>query len=438
MRLADLGSYRVGVWGAGLEGQAAMRAIRSRFPDKTIAILNDSPLPQAIEGTGLNQYTGAYLAKGLAACDVVVLSPGVSIYRPEIREARARGVQFTSGVQLWFEEAPRENVIAITGTKGKTTTAGLVAHLLRAAGKAPVLAGNVGQPLLDCLEVSPTPDAWVLELSSYQVAGAEVRADMAVVLNLYPEHLDWHGSEEQYYRDKLNIVRHASPSRRVLNAQDVRLMAMVDGSGAAALFNTGDALHVRDGGLYDGGLHLVGAAEVGLHGAHNLSNVCAALTCMKLMGVEPQSVVHALATFRPASHRLEIVGEVDGVLFVDDSISTIPESAIAALEAFKDRPRTILLGGHDRGIDYAKLAAYLAAADCTAITMPDNGPRIAEALRNGGVDVTESESLEEAVRLARECTPRGGVILLSPAAPSYGRFKNYEARGQRFRELCGL
>ena len=449
MNLRDLETAWVGVWGMAREGASALKILRRLYPSKPVVVLNDAPLTPEQDAIAkfhdnCRVVTGAGIQEALRQLDVVIRSAGVSVYREDIQNAIANGVVFTSGTQLWFEEPRNSPTIVVTGTKGKTTTTHLIRHLLAAHGLRVVMAGNLGSPLLDHIEVADEPDVWVIELSSHQLTDANIHPHIAVVLNLYPEHLDWHGGEENYFRDKLNALKNIRPGCAVLNWRDPNTRRLTAGIKEPAFFNHPQRIHSREGGIWDGEDFVLPRRELSLPGEHNASNFCAALTAVKILGIPPSAVASSVSSFRGIPHRLQALGEVGDILCVDDSISTIPESTIAALEVYKDRDVTLLVGGHDRGLDYAKLIDYLVSYGCTVITIPDSGARIAEGLRtalaanSGGTSVHQTDSLEQAVALARQVTPRGGVILLSPAAPSYGRFTNYEERGNCFRSLCGL
>lgn len=451
MILRDLEHRRLGIWGAGKEGLSALNALRALFPGKALTVLNDAPLSERQEAAlrqegyaaagNVTIRTGDSVRDAMSECDVIIKSPSVCPYRDDIKQAARAGTVFTSGVQLWFNEHCDEKTVAITGTKGKTTTTSLVAHMLNRHGIPAIAAGNLGSPLLDYMHVKNLPQVWVIELSSYQLTDADIFPSVAVLLNLYPEHINWHGSIDVYYRDKLNVFKHTRPGRAVINRDDANTRELCAGLDRPVYFNDRRAIHYRDGGIWCADSPLVGPASIPLRGAHNLSNICAALTAIKVLGFNPEAAASHIATFPGIPHRLQAIGEIAGVLCVDDSISTIPQSAVAALEVYRDRPVTLLMGGHDRGLDYAPLVAYLSAHPATVIAMPDNGKRIAETLRAANIcteNIHEVAGLEDAVALARGITPPGGVILLSPAAPSYGHFTNYEERGDAFKAFCGL
>jgi len=450
LRLADLAGRRVAVWGLGEEGRSALRAVRRYAPDAELAGIDDRSPPAA--GAALAASLGAEVLIGgaalaaLARFDVVVKSPGVSLYRPEIAAARERGVRFTSATRLWFAERPDARAVCVTGSKGKSTTAALLAALLAAAGRRVALAGNIGRPLLDRVGPRPPedePELWVIELSSYQTADLAAAPAVAVLLNLYPEHLSWHGSVDRYYRDKLRLFARLAPGAAVVNRRGGDVARFAARFAEATWFNQSGALDARDGAIFDGEERLTAATELALAGRHNLENACGALAAARRLGHEPRALVEPLRAFRGLPHRLYPLGERDGLLWVDDSISTIPQSAVAAIEAFAGRPLTLLAGGHDRGVDPAPLIDRLRAGDVGAVvTLPDSGTELARRLRAArlgpGTVVREAADLAAAVAIARRETPTGGVVLLSPAAASFGRFADYRERGRAFARAAGL
>jgi UDP-N-acetylmuramoylalanine--D-glutamate ligase len=424
---------RLALWGYGREGRATRAFLARRVPGLVPPLVVDDAPGEPVD---LPLLAGDAGREALAAgCfEVVVKSPGISLYRPEVEAMRRAGTRLTASTNLWFETRPARPVLAVTGTKGKSTTASLLAHLWEGS----ILAGNVGRPLIDVPEGSAPV---VLELSSYQCADLQHEVTAMVLTNLYPEHLDWHRSRERYFADKLRLVDLAPVA--VLNAKDPRTVERFRGLAKAQWYEVGceaaDGWHVEGGRLYQGREPCFGAGDWAVPGVHNLVNLAAALTALQVMGLDARHLLPRAAGFRGLAHRLQVVHERDGIRWVDDSISTTPESAAAALAAFPDRPVTLLLGGQDRGQDVAPLATALAGRDVRVVTLPDNGPAMGRALAAlvPGLAVHDAADLEDAVARARQVTSPGGVVLLSPAAPSYGRFRNFEDRGERFAELAG-
>jgi UDP-N-acetylmuramoylalanine--D-glutamate ligase len=379
---------------------------------------------------------GGEILEALASCEVVVRSPGVSVYKPELRRLRARGVPVTTATALWFAEMGGARTVGVTGTKGKSTTSTLLAHLARATGRTVQLAGNVGAPALDLLDLEP-PDLAVIELSSYHLADLEVGPEVAVLTNLHREHLDWHRSEEAYRADKLRILGLPGVRDVVLNARDPLLVAAPRPSGVRTLlFGEPPGWDASSEGLLHDGTLVVPAADLPLRGEHNALNLAAALTALEAAGVPPGPLPAALQGVTPLPHRLEVVADRGGVVWVDDSISTTPESALAALASFPDRELVLLAGGQDRGQDYSALGRQLAERGACVVGLPVTGPRLLAAARRAGVPasrVVEADGMEAAVELARGLARAGSAVLLSPAAPSYNAYSSFEERGRHFR-----
>lgn len=441
MRFSELDGAAVGVWGAGREIRSFASQLGRRLPSAHIGVVAfDEPVEREATDAIAPEarvVVGPAAVEALAGCDVVVRSPGVSIYKPELRALRERGTPVTTATALWLAEQGGAGVIGITGTKGKSTTAALACHLARAAGRDVALAGNIGAPALDLLDREP-PELVVLELSSYQIADLQTGPEVAVAVSLFREHLDWHGSETAYRADKLRLLGLPGVRVAVLNARSPELAEAATGAARRLLFGTPEGWDADGAGLSFRGAVAVGADDLPLPGEHNALNACAALAALEALGVEP-SLPAAFAGFRPLPHRLEIVGERGGLLWVDDSISTTPESTLAALAAFPGRDVVLLAGGQDRGQDYAALGAALAERGAAVAGMPTTGPRVVDAARAAGVPgerAIATDGLEDAVELARRLAAPGSVVLLSPAAPSYDRFRDFEERGERFRALA--
>jgi UDP-N-acetylmuramoylalanine--D-glutamate ligase len=438
MRIADLAGRRVAIWGFGREGRAAIAALRQRLPELPLTLFCSEA-----EVAAAQAFDAALDVRGrepdaidLAPFEVVVKSPGVSAYKPALLAAKEAGLRVTSGTALWFGENPDARVVAVTGTKGKSTTTALLAHLARALGVRTALAGNIGMPLLELLGQSA--ELWTIELSSFQT-GEAGPLELGVVTSLYEEHLDWHGSRERYVADKLKL---ADVSRRLLvNALQPFLLEKTAAHPARLLFGEAHGWHVADGCIRRGERKVFEASRLAAPGAHNALNACAALAALEAMGFDAVAAAPALATFVPLPHRLQPLGERDGVLWVNDSISTTPQATLAALESLRGRAVTVLVGGHDRGLDWSDfIAAAVAHPPHAIVCNGANGPRIAAALREAKVETTlvEAVNLDAAVAEARKFTPTGGCILLSPGAPSFDQFHDYAERGRHFADLAGF
>ena len=460
MRISQLDGRRVALWGWGREGRAAYRSLRARLPAQPLTLFCAAEEASSADalGDGLLSVETDASAGRLSAFEVVVKSPGISPYRPEAMVAARAGTAFVGGTALWFGERAEEGGVArgvacVTGTKGKSTTTALLAHLLRAGGVRTALAGNIGLPLLEVLDEDA--EAWAIELSSYQtgdVAAGGVRPDVAVVTNLFPEHLDWHGSEARYVEDKLALVTRARPRIAVLNAADPRLAAVgasLDPATEVRWYGREDGWHLRGDVLHRGDEALFDTRDVPLPGRHNRGNLCAALAAIEALGHDARALAPAARGFRPLPHRLQVLGMHDGATWVNDSISTTPHASLAALDVYQDRRVALLVGGHDRGLDWSDFAGQMRSrGPAVVVTMGHNGPRIhallAPLATEGGFDLREAGSLADAVAQAREAlaaSPRpasGDVVLLSPGAPSFGPYRDYVERGRDFARLGGF
>lgn len=455
MRISQLEGKRVALWGWGREGRAAFAVLRQRLPALALTLFcpdAEAAAARAEAGAAL-QVRSDVSGDTLAAFEVVIKSPGISPYGEAAAAAAARGTQFIGGTSLWFaEHADAEgtvcDTVCVTGTKGKSTTTALLAHLLRASGARTGLVGNIGLPLLEALDPQPAPAYWAVELSSYQtgeVARSGAHPQVAVVLNLFPEHLDWHGSEARYIEDKLALVTVAAPRIAVLNAADPHLAALSLPDSEVVWFNQPQGWHMRGEWVYRGGQQVFDTANTPLPGRHNRGNLCAVLAAIEALGLDAVALAPAVQDFRPLPNRLQTIGSRDGLRFVNDSISTTPHASLAALECFAGQRIALLVGGHDRGLDWHDFVDHMAhdVPPVEIVTMGANGPRIHSLLQPladaGRFGLHAAGDLDEAVRIACDALGgQGGVVLLSPGAPSFGVYRDYVARGRHFAELAGF
>jgi len=430
-----LADASVGVWGLGVEGRASIRRLASM--GRTPVLVDDAPASPSLDGLEVLA-TGSGGLAALLRCDVVVKSPGISRYRAEVAQLEAAGVPVCGGLGLFMEEADPTRVACVTGTKGKSTTTALAVHLLTRLGYRARAGGNIGQPPWDPA-AEPAPDYWIVETSSYQVPDLCHAPRVVAVTSLSPDHLDWHGTVERYYADKLSLCTKPGVALAVADGSDDLLRAQ------AALLGP----HLQWVTASDVERDTAWSAALGLPGPHNARNASIARALLAGLGVPGASDGDRLAEvardFEGLPSRCHSLGTVGAVEFVDDSLSTNVLPAQAALRAFEAEPVALLVGGHDRGLDYTPLGRSVAArtAPTLVVTMPDNGPRIGAAVRDAAgdrVEVLDAASLQEAVETAFGWARSGGVVLLSPAAPSFGRFRDYRERAAAFAEAaarCG-
>lgn len=416
---ADLTGRRVGLWGLGVEGRAALERVRDITKD--IVLVDDAPLSPEVRATddgGLDD---------LRRCDIVLKSPGIPRRRADVLLLEDDGVCVTSALNLWLASTDRAHVIAVTGTKGKSTTTSLITFFLQSLGESAESAGNIGRPpyAVDFPDVTWT----VLEVSSYQAVDLEDSPGLVVVTSLGADHLDWHGSLAQYRSDKLSLTR--------LSGAHVTLVAD-DATVREELTQIGGDLDIVPATDHDltAALHLVGA--------HNVANVSLALaataraTGRSLADVVAVVKEHA-AAFTPLPGRLTVIARDGSLTYVDDGLATAPLPTIAALEHFADESVALLAGGFDRGVDYTPLADALSARHrpTYVIVMDEAGDRIADAVRDTGVHVLRADTMDAAVRAAEVSLDFAGVVLLSPAAPSFGTYANWRERSDDFARAVG-
>ncbi len=460
MTPAATGTWRkAGVMGLGVSGCAAAGFLARRGVEVVAVDARDrAALPDgvaAIERDGVTVRTGTAAQRDDAfhGCEAVIASPGVPPTAPPLSGAARAGIPVMAEVEL-ASRFLRGVVIGITGSNGKSTVTSLTGHMLRRAGFAATVCGNIGTPLtevaekdLDLPEEAARTVHYVVELSSFQLEGCEaLRPRVAVLLNLSPDHQDRYDRVEDYYAAKARLFRsQTTEDHAVVNADDDPAMRAAQ-QGAATIFPFSARRDLARGAvLKDGSVVLrrgagdevvMDAARVPMPGRHNLENVLAASSAAALCGAAPDAIADAVASFRPLPHRLEPVGEVDGATWVNDSKATNVGAAQRALEAF-DRPVVLLLGGYDKGGDFAALRAPLAAPGRirALVTFGKAGPALAALLDGAAPRTVRAGSLAEAVARAREAARPGDVVLLAPGCASFDAYRNFEERGEDFRRI---
>jgi len=448
--LDEVCARRVAVWGLGAEGLSLTRLLRDRHVE--VVFVDDRPEAAARrleEHVGVACPVLAPAAVPWSGIDVVLRSPGVSRYRPELASARAAGVTVTTAMALWLEDFADARVVAITGTKGKSTTAALTAAILAHDGSDVALIGNIGVPVVERYGM-PLADAYVVEVSSYQAADVQVSPGLVVLTSLAPDHLDWHGSEEAYYRDKLRLVEAGPPGVLAVNARSEEAVRRTAGHPRRTLFGPSGRVSVDHAATVtvDGEI-LVDGSGLRLLGSHNLDNLCGAITGAMLLDGHPpaaSTVTDVVASFEGLPSRCQVVGVRDGVTFVDDALASNPFASAASIGAFPDRELTVILGGADRGVDPGDLVEILARRHPTpgVVLLPPGSERLvrmlAERSAEAGttVPVAVAGDVADAVDAAVGMTAPGGVVLFSPAAPTPAGEGGYGARSRQFVAAAGL
>jgi len=445
-------SGRIAVLGLGRSGEAvvtwALSRADSQAEDVAVFVEHDTPRLRAaavaLRVRGVRVELGAQEVPddGFA---LVVASPGIAPGRPLLASAGRLGVPVISELELAYQVSPAP-FVAITGTNGKTTTTALTAHLLRAGGVLGEAAGNIGRPALGVACSIGAAGVIVAECSSFQLAlTLEFHPKVAVLLNITPDHLDWHGSMDAYAADKARVFENQVPGDMaivdiddagaavwapVLEERGLHVVRVSAAGGGDARLETG-VLVVDVGG---GDVALVGTDELRIRGLHNVSNALAASAVALALGVDAEAVRTGLRTFAAIEHRLEPVGEVGGVEYVNDSKATNPDAVFKALTAFGERPLIVLLGGRNKGNDFGPLASACKGPSRLVVAYGESRHELAQALVGAGTEHVVAETMAEALEIASAAAVEGDVVLLSPACASFDEFSDYEERGRVFAE----
>ncbi len=422
---ADFSGKNVAVLGLGIEGKDAIKYLLSKrakvtlFDKKTEKDLNFSELNKDDFDLVLGDN---YLNGDFGHFDYIVRSPGVYRYLPEIVNAERKGVVVTSAIKIFFENCPAK-IIGVTGTKGKGTTSTLIYEILKAGGKDAHLAGNIGKPYLELLG-RLTSESWVvMELSSFQLIDLSMSPNIAVVLNITQDHLDWHKNIEEYINAKKNIVSHQMRSDfAVINEEYRTSRDFSKVTKGKAIFFAKKTLETK----YKENLLL--------RGEHNLENIAAAVAVGKIIGVDEKTILQVVRNFKGLEHRLELVAEIDGRTFYNDSFATSPQPTIAAINSFTE-PITLILGGRTKGLDYSGLRHEIANKKNikNLILIGEIGEEIGGGIKSKNIISLGMCPIDQIVKQALDATPVGGVVILSPAATSFDMFKNYKERGLQFK-----
>lgn len=434
MRCEELRGRRVVIWGAGREGRAALLALREAGIPAEVVVTGGGDA-----SSDLPVLTGSQAWETLAGADVVVKSPGIARTDPDYQRLVDAGVEITSLTALWLREN-HGRVIAVTGTKGKSTTSTVTRHVLEAVGISARLVGNVGTPVtVDDTEASVA----VAEISSYQAADVDTSPAVAVVTSLYPEHLPWHGGYEEYVHDKLNLLAHDAGAVVIPDDRPELRESVVRRAGDGVRIVTPSQLGiiVTDDAIAWEGVGVLDRSAIDLPGEHNLVNITLALAAATVYAsssdADMRRMLSSLAQLSPLAYRLERIPSADDRLWIDDSLATAPESVVAALETFWEHRILLIAGGADRGVSFAPLVEHLRVQpDPTRISLILVGPagrRLHADLADAGLESTVAPDFRTAVGWARADNADSDLVLLSPASPSFDEFDSYESRSAAFR-----
>lgn len=432
---AKLNNNKILLLGYGKEGKSTYHFIRKHFPEMEIGIYDKNEIKDQLEHVVL--HSGSSYEEILSDYDMIIKSPGIVFHSKNHRAFK----KLTSQTEL-FLEFYRNQTIGITGTKGKSTTSSLLYHVLRTAGKETILAGNIGIPIFDVLEDIKPDTLVVYELSSHQLEYVTYSPRIGMHLNIYQEHLDHYGTFEKYEAAKENIYKFQHAGDLLLYNKEFLDPGKSVKADTITISNTNedaDVIVKENQVSYQGNSIVINEDEILLKGQHNVYNIGAAYAIGKYLGVSDEEFYIAIKTFRPLPHRLEYVGEVDGVKYYNDSISTICETTMQGVMSISNID-TVILGGMDRGIEYKPLVDFLLESEIrNFILMPDTGLRIEKLISSSDKKEKDHKvfivsNVKEAVEVAKKETTWGKTCLFSPAAASYGFFKNFEERGEVFKK----
>ena len=445
----DLKGKKVLVVGLGKSGLAAALFLRRRGAQVTVSDVRSAEalakdIPALLE-EGINVEAGGHGLLTFRRQDLIVVSPGVPLDTPELMQVKAFGLPVIGELEL-AARFLKGRILAITGSNGKTTTTALVGEILKAAGFPTLVGGNIGVPVVALIDES-TDDTWsVLEVSSFQLESTQqFHPSIAVILNITPDHLDRHGSFENYALAKERIFAAQNETDCVvLNADNARAAAAAARSSASVhWFSIEHA--VSAGAWVEDGFVIYRAAKdapaekimplggIPLKGEHNVENVLAAVCATRLAGAAPDAIHHAIESFQAVEHRLEFVATINGVDYYNDSKATNVDATAKAVAAFPSGIH-LIMGGKDKNSDYTQLTSLLRARARAVYTIGSAAAKIESHLR-GVVSIHSSETLEKAVAAAAAAARPGEVVLLAPACSSFDQFENYEHRGRVFKQL---
>jgi UDP-N-acetylmuramoylalanine--D-glutamate ligase len=402
MEISELNNKKILIAGYGVEGRVTEKFLKKFLPRVKYDITDIK--------NGNN-----YLDKQ-DTYDLVIKSPGIP--------SNKINVPYTTASNLFFANInPLHHIIGVTGTKGKSTTSSLIHHILKNNGFHTELIGNIGKPMLSVLlkkEIRYT--VYIVELSSYQLEDINYSPNISVYVSLFREHLNYHGSEENYFMAKNRMIKFSNPSNyMVYNPQFKQFINWAKKTQARTI-------------PFDLKIKVPSSPLIG---EHNKTNIQGAITTCRILGINSTDALRAIKTFKPLPHRLEKVGVFNNITFYDDAISTTPESTIQALKALSSVD-TILLGGEDRGYDFKKLAEQIVKDNIQNVVLfPKTGLRIKEELIKKGYanEILETDSMNEAVKFSYQKTKAGKICLLSTASPSYSLWRNFEHKGEEFRKF---
>lgn len=447
--IQKLKNKKIAILGFGREGVSTYNFIRNNHIDCELTIIdgNENLLEKhnyLAKDNRVNLILGPSYLDNLAIYDLIIKTPGISLKECDITLFQDK---ITSQLELILEVF-KDNCIGITGTKGKSTTTSLIYNIFKDQGYDAYLLGNIGIPLLDYVDKFNENSILVIEMSAHQLEFVKTSPRYGIILNLYEEHLDHFGSLSKYYEAKLNMFKYQQASDYALYLKDnnilrdymenhdhVSHLLALSTKEKVDTYRDDSSVYIKQNTVFKPVYNI--SEERYLLGDHNLLDIMFALTISDIFGLDNVETTNTINGFKGLEHRLELVGTYDDVIYYNDAIATIPEATINAIKTLK-KVDTLIFGGMDRGINYDSLIEFLAKGDVkNLIAMKDTGHNICLKVEKYGTanNIFYVDSLKEAVELAKRYTKKGKICLLSPAAPSYNAFKNFEEKGTKYKEL---
>jgi UDP-N-acetylmuramoyl-L-alanine---L-glutamate ligase len=443
-----IGGKKLLILGFGREGESTFRFLKKYFPEIKIAVadINDG-VQEKLDSENVEIHSGADYLNCINDFDLIFKTPGISLNHLSFSFDKNK---ITSQTDL-FLDYYSDQIIGVTGTKGKSTTSSLIYHIVRSYTEDAVFVGNIGVPPFDLIEEIKPASRIIFELSSHQLEYIKSSPHISVLLNIFQEHLDHYKSFSDYKQSKLNIAKYQDTEDSfIFNADDKSIWDLIDtqkSKGVKYSYSlnipckkgccvSDDEIYFNDGSAKSAVYDL--KHERSLKGEHNILNIMAAICACRISGIPDDVISQGINSFKGLEHRIEYVGKFDGIDFYNDSIATIPEATIEALKTLK-KVDTIILGGFDRGIDYTVLTSYLLSSTVqNIIFMGKAGDRMFSLMKTAGSvnkKYVTVDTMEEAVLFAKKNTLPGKICLLSPAAASYDSFKNFEERGEVYKKI---
>lgn len=444
--LRYLDDKKILILGFGKEGVSTYKFIRKHFPDKKIYISDKKTTNEEIikKDINVNINFGDNYLDNLKDFDIIMKSPGISFANINIDSFKDK---IKSELELFLEYMDVKT-IGVTGSKGKSTTSSLIYEILKKEKKETLLLGNIGIPVFDLIDDITKDTIVVLEMSSHQLEYMNVSPNISILLNIYEEHLDHYKSLKEYAEAKINIGRFQNKDdyfiynvdnkiikeciNEIEDSNHIKYEVSFEGNISN---NNSNKVYIKDNYIYINEEKIYNINEKrNLIGDHNLNNIMFVLTVSKILNLNMENVKETISNFKGLEHRMEYVGKYDDIIFYNDSIATIPEATINSIKGLKDVD-TLIFGGMDRGISYDEFIDFLNTGIINnLICMPDTGYKIADKLKCSS-NIYKVETLEEAVELSKKVTKKNKICLLSPAAASYGFFKNFVEKGNIYKEL---